>query len=72
VGEAYGTRGREEKIVQDFGGKTRREEAVRKTEAYMGGWDQNGSYWLGRLAGSVWRGFNWLRIGTSSGLLRTR
>jgi len=29
-----------------------------------------GSEWiLGRLAGGVWSGFNWLRIGTGGGLL---
>jgi hypothetical protein len=32
-----------EKSVQDFGGKVRRRETTRKTEALMGFWDQNGS-----------------------------
>jgi hypothetical protein len=32
-----------------------------------------GSEWiLGRLAWGVWIGFDWLRIGTSSGLLGVR
>jgi hypothetical protein len=32
-----------EKSVQGFGRKARRKETTRKTEALMGGWDQNGS-----------------------------
>jgi hypothetical protein len=32
-----------------------------------------GSEWiLGRMAGGVWIGFNWLRIGTGGGLLCVR
>jgi hypothetical protein len=35
--------GEEKKIVQGFGGKARRKDTTRKTKAYVGGWDQNGS-----------------------------
>jgi hypothetical protein len=49
--------GRGERRVQDFHGYARRKETTQKTEAKMGGWDQNGSLgnWMG-----VWSGFNWL------------
>jgi hypothetical protein len=49
VGGACGTHGRGEKSVQGFGGKAQRKETIWKTEAYVGGWDQNGSSgdWLG-------------------------
>jgi hypothetical protein len=34
---------------------------------------EGGSEWiLGRLAGRMWSGFDWLRLGTSDALLRTR
>jgi hypothetical protein len=33
VGRAYGTHGIEEKILQGFGGKTRRKDTTRKTKA---------------------------------------
>jgi hypothetical protein len=39
---AYGTYGRGERNVQDFGGKAQTKETTRKTEAKMGGWDQDG------------------------------
>jgi hypothetical protein len=42
VGGACGTHGRGEKRVQGFGGEARGKETIRKTEAQMGGWDQNG------------------------------
>jgi hypothetical protein len=43
VGGACGTHGRGQKSVQGFGGKARRKETTRKTEAYMGVWDGVGS-----------------------------
>jgi hypothetical protein len=38
-----------ERSVQGFGGKTRRKETTRRTEALIGGWDKNVSWrdWLG-------------------------
>jgi hypothetical protein len=33
----------EERKRTSFGGEARRKETTRKTEAWMGGWDQNGS-----------------------------
>jgi hypothetical protein len=41
-----------------------RKETRLKTEARMGS-----EWFLGRLAGDVWSGFIWLRIGTSGRLL---
>jgi hypothetical protein len=67
VGGACGTHGRGEKSVQGFGGKPKKE-STWKTKAYVGG--KMGSEWiLGRLAWGVWIGFDWLRTGTSGGLL---
>jgi hypothetical protein len=42
VGGVCGTHGRGEKIVQGFGEKAQRKEITWKTEAEVGGWDQNG------------------------------
>jgi hypothetical protein len=49
MGRAYGMRGKVEKSLQGFGGKAQRKEVTRKTKAWMGGWDQNGSHgnWIG-------------------------
>jgi hypothetical protein len=49
VGGACGMHGRGQKSVQDFGGKARSKDRTRNSEAYIGGWDQNGPYgdWLG-------------------------
>jgi hypothetical protein len=43
VDMACGTHGRGEKSLHGFGGKDRRKETTRKTEAYMAGWDLKGS-----------------------------
>jgi hypothetical protein len=43
VGRACGTHGKGEKSVQGFGGKARRKETSRKTEAWMVEWDENRS-----------------------------
>jgi hypothetical protein len=43
VGGAYGTRGIGKKSAQGFGGKARMKETARKSEAYIGEWDQNRS-----------------------------
>jgi hypothetical protein len=66
VGAACSTHGRGEKGVHGFGGKSRRNETTRKTEAQMRGWDQNGSYgdWLAEVSG-----FKGVSIGTGGGLL---
>jgi hypothetical protein len=49
VDGACGTLQRRERRMQGFGGKTRRKETTRKTEASMREWDKNGSWgdWLG-------------------------
>jgi hypothetical protein len=49
-----------------FGGKPPRKETTRKTKAWMGVWDKNGSKgdWMG-----VCSGFSWLRIENGGGLL---
>jgi hypothetical protein len=60
-------RGRGQKIVQGFGGKAQRKETTRKTRRQW----KDGirmDLWLG----GVWLGFDWLRIGTSGGLLWVR
>jgi hypothetical protein len=58
---------RRDKSVQGFGEKARRKETSWKTEALMGGWDQNISWETGWRGG--WIGFSWIRIGTGGGLL---
>jgi hypothetical protein len=58
--------GDERKVYHSFGGKGRRKETTRMT--CVGG--RMGSKWiLGRLAGQMWSGFTWLRIGTDGELL---
>jgi hypothetical protein len=52
---ACSTHGREEKSVQNVGGKTRRKETTRKTEAQIGEWNQNG-----RLVGGG--GVEWIHL----------
>jgi hypothetical protein len=42
VGWTCGTNGRGEKSVQGFGGKARRKQRTRKTEACMGEWEWSG------------------------------
>jgi hypothetical protein len=64
VGEACGTHGRGEKIVQGFGGKARRKETTRKTKA-----EDGIRMDLTKIVLGVWIGFDWLRIGTAGGLL---
>jgi hypothetical protein len=59
----------EESSVQDFGGKARRKETIRMTEAWKGRWDQNGSYCYGHWLRWGQCGFNWFRIGIDGGLL---
>jgi hypothetical protein len=55
-----------EECVQGFGGKARKKENWEDQDVD----GRMGSEWiLGRLAGGVWSGFNWLRIRTVSGLL---
>jgi hypothetical protein len=67
VGGAYGTHCRGEKRVQGFGGKARRKKIHLEDQGVDG---RMGSKWtLGRLAGGVWSGFTWLRIGITGGLL---
>jgi hypothetical protein len=66
VGGACGTHGRGEKRVQGFGGKP---EGKRPLERPRRRWEGIGSRWtLGGLAGRVWNGFTWLRIGTVGGI----
>jgi hypothetical protein len=48
-------------------GEPKGKRRTRKTEALMGF-----EWILGKLAGRVWCGFTWLRIGTDCGLLLTR
>jgi hypothetical protein len=65
VGGACGTKGRGEKSVQVFGGKTRRDHLEDQgVDGRMGS-----ECILGRLAWGVWIGFDWLRTGTGGGLL---
>jgi hypothetical protein len=49
-----------------FWWEVRSKKSTRKTKAKMGGWI------LGRLAGGVWIGFDWLMIGTGGWLLWMR
>jgi hypothetical protein len=58
--------GGEEKCMQGFGGKARRKETTRKTEAR---WEDGIKMDLRRLGGRVWSRFNWLGIGIVGGLL---
>jgi hypothetical protein len=63
VDGACGTRGRGEKSVQGFGGKSQRKETTWKTKVQMGEWHQNGSYKLERLAGGV----EWIQLNQDRG-----
>jgi hypothetical protein len=66
-GGAYGTHGRGEKIVQGFGWKAPKERDHLEDQGVDG---RMGSEWiLGRVAGWVRSGFNWLRIVAGGGLL---
>jgi hypothetical protein len=57
--------GEEKKCIR-FWCESPKERDSWKTEAKVGGWDQNGSYgdWLG-----VYSGSSWFRMGTGDGLL---
>jgi hypothetical protein len=56
VGGPFGTLKRREECVQGFGGQARRKENTWKITAWMGRWDQNGSWadWLG--------GVDWIQL----------
>jgi hypothetical protein len=49
VSGACGRHGRGDKLVQGFGGKSRRKKPTWKTKSCVRGWDQNGQQgdWLG-------------------------
>jgi hypothetical protein len=65
-----GHRSSRRKIVQGFGGKAQRKEATQNTR-YIDG--RMGSKWILRgVAGRVWSGFTWLRMGTSGRILSTQ
>jgi hypothetical protein len=66
VGGTCDTHGRGEECVQVLMGKPEGKRPLGRSRRS----GRMGSEWiLGRLAGGVWIGFSWLRIGTGGGLL---
>jgi hypothetical protein len=66
VGRACGTHGRGEKIVQGFDRKARRKGPLGRARRR---WKGGIRMYFGEIGFGVWIGFDWLRIGTSGGLL---
>jgi hypothetical protein len=66
VGRSCGTHGRGEKLVQGFGQKARRKGPLGRARRR---WEDGIRMDVGEIVLGVWIGFDWLRIGTSGGLL---
>jgi hypothetical protein len=64
MGRACSMHRRDEEYIQDFGGKARRKETNVGGRIIL-------KWILEKYSGVVWTGFIWLRIRTSSGILRT-